>query len=134
MLNKNPRIYIQINNDSLLLSKLKKQKNKFVLVNSETIKLENYEVQDGILRNTSGVFNKIFRFLNKYNLHGTYAIVCNPELKNLDHMNKELSAFQTSITICKTGLKIYKLIESNILKESKKCRISSFIKKIWNRN
>jgi len=132
MLNKNPKIYIQIDKDSLLLSKLEKQRNKFILTDNETFKLENSEIQEGIICNTSGLFEKIFNFLKRNKLHGSYAVVYNPSLQ--DSSNKDLIAFQTSLAISKTGLKIYKLIESNILKESKKCQIYSFIKKIWKRN
>ena len=133
-LNRNPRVYIQIDKDSLLLAALSKQGNRFVLKNNETIKLKNSEVQDDVICNTSGLFEKIVNFLNKHKLHGAYAIVCDSTLKDSDIKNKELKAFQTSLAICKTGLKIHKLIESNILKESTRCRISSLIKKIWNRS
>ncbi len=127
MLNK--LVYVQFNKSSLLLSKLKKEKNKFLLIKPKTIEFKNQELKDGILYNISSLYLHIKNFLKENRFKKPKVIISTlfPDSKNKPQ--KQLNVLQVALCASKSCLKIEKIIGISILKKDDKMPFLNFFYK-----
>ena len=125
----NNLIYLEFNKNHLFISKLKNKKNKFLLTNEETICFNNLEIKNGILYNLSVIYSNVKNFLNKNNLKKSKSIIFFPYLYKKETLKQKLNILQLALCICKTGLKIEKIIGISILKKAYNMPFKNFFYK-----
>jgi Tfp pilus assembly protein PilN len=110
-------VYLELTDNYLLLSKIKKQRNRFFLNSPQEISLKNLEFKNGILYNLSSTFLNIKNFLKTNKLNNPKTIVCIPSIQNEPVLKQNLSVLQIALCLCKSGLKIEKMIGVSLLKK-----------------
>ncbi len=108
-------IYVEFDDNFLLLSKLDKQKDQFILNEKRIINLNNSEIKDGILYNLSAVCLHIKNFLETNKIKEAKAIICIPKLSTKKEILQKLNTFKVALCACKANLKIHKIIDHSLL-------------------
>lgn len=120
-------VYLELNDNYLLLSKLKETTDKFFLIKPEKIELKNCEFKNGILYNPSALFLYIYNFLKRNKIRNPKTIAC--VNFNQNQSKQILSTLQVALCFCKSGLKIGKIINNSLLKKEEEMPFSDFFYK-----
>ena len=112
-------VYLELANNYLFLSWLKKVKGRFSLTKSKTIIFKNLELQNEILFNPSQLYLHIKDFLKTGKKRKAKAIINIPKLSQKNNIEQKFSTLQSALCFTKAGLKIEKIISDPSLTQEK---------------
>jgi len=112
-----PKVYLEINEESLFIGRLKTKKGYFYCDRFQDWPLTAFEVKDGVIFKPSVLYLLIKSFLTDYNLQGAKAVVCCPYLTHWKGVDKRMPFFQSALYVSKSGLKIYAMLGEGILSD-----------------
>jgi hypothetical protein len=110
-----PKAYLEITNNKLFVSTLKKSGNKFFFQNPGIQKLQNFQILEETVFNPSSIYIFINSFLTKNDLINPRTIICLPNLNDYKGKDTEFKLFQIALISCKSDLKIHSLISKSLL-------------------
>ena len=106
MLFKRPKVYVEIGRDSLLIGKLHLRGDFFYCEQTKEVCLPGL-VCDDVIYKISFLSDVVKTFVIENRLVGKTAVVCLPNITFLSAQRRNLLVFQTTLCLCKAGLKIY---------------------------
>lgn len=112
------KLYVQLTQEQLIISLLKKTKDKSFLVHPKTIKLKFCDVQNKAIYNTSAIYLHIKKYLQENKIKKVKAIICSPRILKLGQNTKNLFLLQLILCCSKANLLIEKIIGKTILKNT----------------
>jgi Tfp pilus assembly protein PilN len=116
-------VYIEISNNSLFLTLLKKNKNSSLQIRknlTQNISLQNNEIIKGIICNPTIITSHANKFLEKNKIKKGHTIVYMCNLLEDDVLTK-YQILQVGLALSKTNLKIIKIISVNLLEKTGIC-------------
>ena len=111
-----PEVYIEVDEGRLFIGRLEKKGKRFFCNVSDDMFLEDLAIKDGVLYNTSALYVKTKRFVDRHRLGGARALVCCPAIKGYGEDKKRLAVLQVSLSLCKAGLVIERFFDEKLLK------------------
>ncbi|MFC1894333.1 PilN domain-containing protein [Candidatus Dependentiae bacterium] len=109
--------YIEIDNNTLFLSILKKQRTNFYLKSKENFNLNNFEFKETKIFSPSKIYLFIKKFMQKNKFRKADVITNIPTLINYTKEKQKLIVLQHILVLTKAGLKITKIISKNYLEK-----------------
>jgi hypothetical protein len=110
-------VYLELNDNYLLISKLKETSDKFFLINPEKIELKNLEFKNGIFYNPTTIYYRLGNFLHINKIKKPKLIACIQTDANQKPIKQNLNILQACLCFCKIDLKIEKIISKSLLME-----------------
>ncbi|MBU1007648.1 hypothetical protein KKA53_01040 [Candidatus Dependentiae bacterium] len=101
--------------DKLRICQLSRRGDFFIGEFCRELPLGALDVCEGVVYNFSNLYRLIVNFLDEHRLHGVRAIVCCPYLASSMGLKRKFALFQISLCVSKTGLRIDKLLDEDLL-------------------
>jgi len=109
------RLYIEINDQNIILCILQKKGTALIATSYKEIPLHNNEVVNGNIYNPSFLQKEITSFLKEQALGKIRTIISLPMLEKTTGIKKALSTLQTALCISKNQLKIETIISHSLM-------------------
>jgi len=103
---KRPKVYVEIGRERFLVGKLSCRGDFFYCEQAKEVRFSGL-VFDDVIYNISFLSDLVKSFLVEHRLVGKMAVVCLPHVTFLSTEKRNLLVFQTTLCLCKAGLKIY---------------------------